>query len=201
MPWNSVPSKTGVTISAADWNTYIAGNLNAGIPMRLYETTLAADVAGSIDVQNIPQSFQHLQLIMSFRSTQNLALSSIFYTLNEDAATNYDHQHSYGQAATGVGGENFGVSMGQIGNVPALTATASVFGYAEIWFPNYSKTTGQKVGIARWGSKYGTATANLQTGQIASFWRSAAAITSIQLRDIGAVGWAAGSKLVIRGWP
>jgi hypothetical protein len=201
MAWTSVPTKTGVTISGADWNTYVAGNMNTGTPQRILDTTLSVDLAGALDIQSIPQDFQHLQISMSLRSTQVIALAQVFMLINGDASASYDGLYLQGIAASFNVGEQLAQSTTQVANTPAASATSGLFGHCEIWIPNYAETAANKMLITYWQSIIGTATTNHESGQFMFQWRNSSAVESIQIRDAGTAGWAAGSRVTMRGWP
>ena len=136
-------------------------------------STITVGVGGSstIDFTNIPQTFTDLKLVMSLRNT---GTSGEFYLRFNGVSTNHSDRWLYGN----------GSSVGSITNVNidlfnvASDQTASVFGSAEVYIPNYTSSNYKPVSSESVQENNATATYLLLE---AGLWSSTAAITRITL--------------------
>jgi hypothetical protein len=143
--------------------------------------TTTVGVAGSatLTFSSIPSTYKHLQLRISARSNRALANDNLGITFNGDGSAAYSNHTLYTNGATITA---YGDSTLQVGsfecNIPAATATASVFGCAIIDILDYANTSKNKTlrdlsGFDSNGSGV--------TGVGSSYWSNTNAITSITI--------------------
>ncbi|MGH2962310.1 MAG: hypothetical protein ACRDL3_08975 [Solirubrobacterales bacterium] len=162
------------------------------------ETTLASDAA-SIDFISIAADWSHLMLATMGRSSQAAStLESVNARFNNDGAANYDQQDIRGTGASATATEGLAGTSIAIGQVPAASAPANVFGPTLALIPSYAHATPQKAMVALGGLKWGTTTGTLRFRAAAGFWRSAAAINQITLL-LSAGNFAAGTRVTLYG--
>lgn len=163
---------TGDVITAAEYKKQ-AGSI--------FDTTLGAS-ATTIDVTGISATYAHLMLSIYARSDVAAASTNLFIQLNGDNAANYDYQQIIGNAAVVTAAESFGVANGAfLGNCPANTAGANLFGTTQVFIPHYAGSTNNKQITTIAGYKIGTTTGSLVANMVGSSWRSNAAINRITL--------------------
>lgn len=147
----------------------------------IFDTTLGGSAA-NVDITSIVGTYAHLLLAVYGRSDQAAAtIESSLLRLNGDATANYDYQILHGNASSALAIEGFTVSSINIGNVPAASAGANLFGCQLVFLPHYAGSTNNKVVNVLSSSKVGTTTSLMDTSVSAGFWRSSAAITRITL--------------------
>ena len=167
-----------------------ATQLPLGGLVRFYDSLLSS--SGTFDVQNIPQVYAGLRIVVYGRSTESLELAVAMLAFNGDFGTNYDLQQVRTAAATTVGNEFFATG-GKAGNLPGATAVANSFSAITIEIPHYAGTVNHKTWISQWTEKLQAATGKLATATLAGFWRNAAAINRIGIYSQG------GSQLLVAG--
>lgn len=103
--------------------------------MQLIQHQELASAQASITFSSIPQTFTDLMLLVSLRNTFANFYSDTFVTLNNQTSTTsrilYGLSGSVG-SYTATNGTNL--------FTPGTTATASTFGNAQLYFPNYTLT-------------------------------------------------------------
>lgn len=171
----------------------------SNVPSKIAETVLTS-AAASIDFQNIPGTFRHLLLVVYGRGDQAGAFVDLRLRFNGDSATNYDHERVEITGTTVVGFETFGGTSGRLGNVPANTAGANLFGPVTVDIPHYANASNNKAAIAHSGYKTGTSTGNMGIEFSTNFWRSNSAITQVTI--FGSAGnLVAGTVATLYGLP
>jgi hypothetical protein len=180
----------GEVITAAQMN---------GLPVRIADVTLSASAA-TIDFSSIPSQFAHLMVVAYLRGDTAAAFVGVVMRYNNDTGSNYDTQFLAAGAATVTAGEAFAGGAAQVGNVPANTASANVFGYVSIEVTHYANSANNKAHIATWAHKQGTASTNMQVGCWAGFYRSNTAISRVTVIP-GAGNFVSGSRVTLYGLP
>jgi len=188
MAWPTTAVATGELITAAQMN---------GLPVRIADTTLAADAA-SISFTSIPGHYAHLLVVAYLRGDTAAANVSARIRFNADTGSNYDWQSILGSAATASAGETFGETSAVLGNIPANTAGANLFGALTVEIPHYAQASNNKAAHAAFAMKSGTGSGALQAGALSAFWRSSAAITQVTLIP-GAGNFRSGSRATLYG--
>ena len=147
--------------------------------MATFEKIATVDVgalgAASIDFTSIPSTFTDLCVLTSARQTGAALTASLNISFNGSTA-NFSYKALQG-AGSGTPA-SFSGSTNYIGQTPAATATASTFGNAIIYIPNYAGSTNKSLSIDTVDETNGTTTYAQFT---ASLWSQTAAINALSL--------------------
>lgn len=139
-----------------------------------YDVSASAGVA-SIEFTNINQSFDDLVIVISARTTSNVAGEQwVFGELNINAngvGTNQTGRHLTGRASA----ESF-TAAGRF-YMSSSAAAASAFGSAHIYFPNYTSSNQKSISIESVSEDNNATAGFLQIGSV--LWSGTAAITSV----------------------
>jgi hypothetical protein len=139
--------------------------------------TVGAGTAASIEFTSIPATYTDLFVALSGRSNNAAVNVSLQLQFNNDTASNYNYRAIQG---SGSGVNSFAGTAGTnifCSSMPSGNSTASTFGNAGIYIPNYAGSTQKSVSIDSVGENNATeAYANL----VAGLWTGTAAITSIK---------------------
>ena len=166
----------------------------------IQDVLLAAD--GAIAFTAIPGTYRHLQLVMYLRSDRASTLDAVGIRFNNDSTANYDSYfiQANGPTPTMTGTESFAGTSASNGDCAGNTATANLFSAHVITIPHYANTVNHKTFEGMNGIKIGTATGNIRAEQSLGAWRSAAAITQINvIPTAGGANWKAGSRATLYG--
>lgn len=149
---------------------------NTLIPIQTYTLTSAT---ASVTFTNIPQNYTDLKIVMSARSSSATTAAGIRFNL--DSGNNYSSRRVGGDGTTTYSASPSSTSYLQWLIVPFSGATASVFGNAEIYVPNYTSST-QKSALydsvsENNSSAKDAANLELNTG----IWANTSAINSITI--------------------
>jgi hypothetical protein len=161
----------------------------------LYDSILAAP--GSFDVPNIPQDYAGLVIKASVRSTGVVTNDQLQVRFNGDSGANYAYQFLRAAAAVASGAEGLGQSALWMGQPAAANAPANAFDTQMLEIMDYASAIKHKSTFAMFTTRSTDATAGLQMGAVAGFWKNIAAINRIQVFANAAL--AAGSRLTIYG--
>jgi hypothetical protein len=130
---------------------------------------------------NIPQVYSHLRAVLHLRCDQAVTVQDTWARFNNDSAANYDTQRLRGVAATASATEFLAQAQMYVGGTPGTSAIASSFGIVVIDIPYYTSASALKSLVASYGQKSGNASGNLETGTWYGSWRTAAALTRLQI--------------------
>ena len=153
---------------------------SAGGAVSLIQSLVLASPGAGFLFTSIPQTFNHLHLVIEGRSTASEENGNIFIELNGDGGANYDQ--------AGVAGISSGPIVGQVAAgtswtadaLPGSSATANVPGMFIMDIPNYSKTTFYTIGQLTYGyTNFQVSAADWQVVLRSVLWRSTAAVTQI----------------------
>ena len=168
---------------------------------------IASITAGNSGTDNysfssIPQTYKHLQVIMSAATT---GYESYLLCYFNDDTTMYSYAVAYGDAS----GEasvlyNGNVTYAYIGWLGAFVG-AGAKGNLEMWVPTYTSTTHYKAGLTRMGSKASNYTAAFAGGFHWSEYNSAVTKITFELAHtsgdfMGGAGNAYDSQFDLYGW-
>lgn len=178
MTFLAVPDKaTGDVFTEVMWDSFIRDNLNKGVVRPVAQVTLAAPAA-LIDFTGIAADWAHLQLVLFARGDAAAVAVSARLRVNNDAAANYLYQQLSGNAATAAAAESFGETSMQLGQCPAASAGADLFGSCVVDIPHYTAAAIKNIQSSNFYAS-GTATANMVVQQLGGNWRSSAAISRL----------------------
>lgn len=182
---------TKVTITGgSDGNILSVTKESHQIRKVLYDNTLQS--AGTWDVQNIDQTYDHLELILYARGTPTGSPGVDMQFNGDTTATNYRVQRFYG--ATAVHSSD-AVDSYYGGVVPGSDQLANSFASIHSFISNYRSNT-NKVTIIKAG--YRIASADSLVDAWSCFWESNNAINRIVIACSGST-FVAGSRLQIIG--
>lgn len=153
-------------------------------------TPIATTTLGSAQVSytfsSIPQGYTDLVLVYSGSSAS--ANQSLDVRLNSDTGSNYSYTVLYGSGSAAQSFRSSNSSYGRVGNF------GTGIGNIIAQFQNYSNTTTNKTWLSRSND------AGVDVIAFANLWRNTAAITSIQVGNIGGgLNIAVGSTFTLYG--
>ena len=147
---------------------------NTLIPIQTY--TLSA-TASSVTFSNIPQNYTDLKLELSMRSTGNLGGGNTYFdilTVSFNGSTTISQQQVYGNGASTFAGTGATLQI----HHPGSGATASTFGNASMYIPNYTSVISKYVSIDLVTENNAT---NALDMLVAGLWSTSSPLTSIGL--------------------
>lgn len=145
--------------------------------VKLQTVTVGAGGASSIDFTSIPQTYTDLKIVLSARTSYSAVFQYLTLTFNSNAV-GYTQKNLFGNGSTAS--SNTAVQVE--GVVVSALATASVFGNAEIYIPNYTSSNNKSYTAEGVGENNGTT--SYQTLS-AGLWSNTSAITSISVGFAG----------------
>jgi hypothetical protein len=158
-----------------------------------------AGTTASVTFSSIPQTFNHLRLVVIARSTQAAVNDNLIIRLNGDSGTNYCDQWS--AVSNNVSSPSAAVSQSQaiLGNIAAASVSSLEFTFQEVVIPGYTSTAFHKqVCTIFSGAVDQVAVANSLVMQVASRWLNTAAVNQIFLSP-GNGSFPAGSAFYLYG--
>jgi hypothetical protein len=169
------------------------------LPVMIANTTLSGDAA-SIDFAVIGGHYSSLMLVCYLRGSTAATSVQTILRFNGDGGANYDTQYLLGLAAAASAGEAFAAGFAQVGNMPGSSAGANLFSTLTVVVPHYANAANNKACQSQWAMKFGTTTADIESGRFAGFWRSSTAITQVQIApNTGNI--VSGSRVTLYGLP
>jgi hypothetical protein len=141
--------------------------------------TVGSGGAASIDFTSIPATFTDLVVKVSSRGSRSAVWDYIRITFNGNTSAVYSYRYIEGSGAAASSGNNAAAVPPQIiGVTSGNTATASTFGNAEIYIPNYAGSTNKSFSVDSVGETNAT---TIYMDLVASLFASTTAISSISL--------------------
>lgn len=174
------------------------GGSGGGGATIVYDSGYIAGAQASIDTGagGIAGGHGTLTVIGFLRSSAAATSANITLTFNNDGTALYNVSRVQNVSAT-VGGATvaLGTSL-NIGDCPAASATANVFGAFWMSIPAYDSTANFKSGVALASFAQSPVGSSGNDAQAFSY-QSLAAITRLAITNTG--NWVAGSRLIITG--
>ena len=164
--------------------------------MKLIESKTLASAAASVNFTSIPQTYDDLLLVCSFRSDRATNSGNLGLRLNNDSGSNYSFRRLRGN---GSASESLAETYNWLNLYHTTTAgsdTASTFGNTQIYIPNYKSSVAKSLSID--GVNENNATLAYQT-IFAGLWTGTAAITSIQIEENFGGNWVQYSSASLYG--
>lgn len=127
------------------YNQLWDGRSAVGSMEAISSVTLSA-AQSSVEFNNIPGTYTHLQLRFIYRSTYNGGNASIYIRYNGDTGNNYWKYHQiFGDGSSAVSNNEGVTSFSSIGYGLGATATANVYSVAITDILDYTSTNKHKV--------------------------------------------------------
>lgn len=160
------------------------------------DSVLGAD-ASNFDIQNIPATYKHLQIIGSLRGTGAVVFENSLIRFNNDSAANYDWARAAANADTASASTTVG-DTSIVGRNTGASATAGRFAGWNLWIPDYAGTVANKTLIGQIALFGDNTEANEVMDSTSGGWRSTSAISRITISP-GSGNWLAGSRISLYG--
>lgn len=162
-------------------NTYVA----------IASATVGAGGASSIDIQNIPNTYNDLLLVLSLRGSTNAWNSHRLYFNNTNSNLSYVYLLGDGTNASASSG-----SGGYIGTIGGTNTTASTFSNTCVYIPNYVSSYNKSYAVENIAENNAT---TAYQAVVAGMWTSSAVINRITVVSDGAANWAQYSSATLYG--
>jgi hypothetical protein len=140
--------------------------------------TVGSGGASSVTFSSIPATYTDLLIKLSVRDARvTLAVADIYFNFNgTGAGTNISGRYLYGNGSSAISTTVTGNGELAFGN--GNGATASTFGNAEVYIPNYAGSNNKSISSDSVAETNATGGFNLL---LAGLWSNSAAITSIAM--------------------
>jgi hypothetical protein len=159
---------------------------------KLAEVTLSSS-ASSINFTNIPQNYNDLQCVISVRNTGSGAGDSSFLIRFNGSTTGYTGKTLY---ADGTASSSFNETSAYLYANVVSTWTASTFGNASIYIPNYTSANNKVISADGVGENNAT---RADSALGALIWSNTTAISSITIQSYGSFSFATHSTAYLYG--
>jgi hypothetical protein len=166
-----------------------------------YESIATVSGNGSSDTvtfSSIPSTYKHLQIRILGRVTPTTAVENIGVFFNSDVGSTYSQHYMLGSGTAVSAGSNANTTgIGTGGRMPGASVASNIMGVSIIDILDYQNTNKYKTIriLSGWDSNGG--------GEVwfaSGNWRSTAAVTSIDLRELyGSGGWTSSSTFALYG--
>lgn len=171
----------------------------------LYDSTLSADAA-SFDVQNIPQGYKHLCVVLQCRSSKAAVNEDNFaLRVNNDTGNNYNVQYLQAFGTTANAQEALATAdfykaspLCSLATMPAATSPSGASSSIIIDIPNYASTALNKNVVAQASQQLYNTSQGQRIWNGAGTWLNTAAINRLTFLAAGG-NLVAGSRLTIYG--
>ena len=136
--------------------------------------TVGSGGAADIEFTSIPATYTDLQLVLSGRGTTLAVDTDVTFSINS-STSNFSWRVLQGNGSTASSANS---STNRAGFITAATNTASTYGSAQWYFPNYTSSNYKSISADTVNERNATAV----TMELAAIlWSNTAAITSIAL--------------------
>lgn len=152
---------------------------------------------GGWNITNIPQNYQDLRIVVNARSITNATTFGLYAQFNNVfSGSLYSYTGMYSDGSTTLGFRSSSRDDTGYGEMPALTATAGVFGVVTMDILNYSGTSNFKTILSRMaGDRNGSGFTYLNVNN----FRSTSGISSIKIGTSGYANLESGSTIALYG--
>lgn len=143
----------------------------------LIEAKTLATSTASVTFTSIPATYTDLLVKLSTRTSRGAGNEDVYVEFNGSGGTAYSSRRLYATSSGAASDSSTGVAFIEFYSTDGNTATASTFGNAEMYVPNYASSNNKSVSID--AITENNSTAAIQ-GLAAGLWSNSAAITSIK---------------------
>ena len=163
----------------------------------LIASSILSTTASSIDFTSIPATYTDLLVKYSARTNRANINSDVYLQFNGDTAANYSYRRIYGDGSTANSDSlSSNAKGGFCGIANGANATASTFGNAEFYIPNYAGSTAKSWSVDSVNENDAT---SVLAALNAGLWSGTAAITSIKIQDFNASSFVQYSSFYLYG--
>lgn len=139
--------------------------------------TVGSGGAASISFTNIPQTYTDLLIKISARSARSAIDDDLFISFNESTSSySYRYLRGYSTNVNSSSGSNQYAAI-----MPAASVTASTFGNAELYIPNYTSSNNKSLSSDSVVENNSSTAYEAFDMFIASLWSNTSPISSIKL--------------------
>jgi hypothetical protein len=214
---NTTYTFTGLTNGTAYTFTATATNANgtsaasaasnsvtptAGNPAYFQIATISPTGSASYTFNNIPQTYDHLQIRVWGKDTRSPVYSSVSMQFNGDTGTNYWYAYPEIDRRAGAPWMYYdaGSNVAQMHQIPGSSDSTNYWGSGVTYIYNYSKTDRHK-NVNSVGGYMSTGDGSYEgfAVQSGSQWRNTNAISSIKIMGSGGFNWVSGTKISLYG--
>lgn len=155
---------------------------------------------GTVTFSSIAATYRDLRLVIRGRGTTVATSVGVTLVVNSDTGGNYDAQRVSGVSSTASAAQTTATTnlYSNVIALPAASATADVAGSVDTIIYDYRGTTFQKAAKTEMALKIGTGASDKNAMLVASFWRSTAAITQLDV-VLAAGNFVSGSVVSLYG--
>lgn len=170
-------------------------------PLGLSLIDVQSSSGATLSFSSIPQSFRHLMLVGSVRSSVSAENDGLLLQFNGDTGGNYDWQRLTANNATLSGAVGRGVTSIQVGAIEGANSRANSFSPVHIYIYLYAQSATYEKYTLSQNTFFGDVSADadmflqLRGGR----WRSTAAITSLSLAPLVGPNFVASSGFQLYG--
>jgi hypothetical protein len=144
----------------------------------LIQAVTVPSAQANIDFTSIPSTYTDLYVALSGRSTRSAASDFAQIQFNGSTA------NLSGRYAIGEGTVSSFTDTSVYAYIPAANATASTFGNATYYIPNYISSSNKSISVDSVGENNSGTSGAYTLVMVAGLWSNSAAITSIRLVNI-----------------
>lgn len=153
--------------------------------------TVGSGGASSIDIQNIPNTYSDLLLVLSLRGSTSAWNSHRLYFNNTNTNLSYRYILGDGSGASSSSGSN-----GYIGTIGGSNTTTNTFTNTAVYVPNYTSSNNKSYSVDNVAENNGTTGYNVL---IAGLWSSTSVIDRITVVSDGGANWVQYSTATLYG--
>jgi hypothetical protein len=174
------------------------GATSSGAMTLIDDQTLGSAAAG-ITFSSIPQTYNHLLLVVNARSAKASVNDWLSLRLNGDTGANYLAQTVNAAGGSASGNETLAAALVAFFQVPAASDPADQFGAARITIPAYRSGV-KKSAVAEFFSPQNVNTGTMVAAASGQLWTGQVAITSITVMSFtAATNLIIGSRATLYG--
>lgn len=167
--------------------------------MQEIETVAGDGTSGTLDFQNIPQTFTHLFFVGNMRSAGAVIRAVLDIRFNNDNGANYDEQSLTVLNAAVQTNPNNGVTGIEAGSAPGANADADHVSQIQGHIANYTQTNFFKTVLGQFVNLPEVAVVtSFDAGHYGGIWEDTAAISRLQFIS-GSGNWTAETVVTLYG--
>lgn len=193
--WNDTTAINSLLVHPTTGTNYVSDSMLSTylVPKNLIERQELGAAQTTVTLDNISQSYDHLELTMYFRSDRASVADAIQYAFNNDTtAANYNRQLLRGAGSSVSASQS--ASSRNLDDVPAASDTANVFATLTMTIYNYALNDRHKHVLVSMGWVGSTTQMNLYSIR----WEDTSPINEIDL-TLQFGDYVAGSVFTLRG--